>query len=211
MCASYGLDPRFTDRDEILARDRELLEGLRSWADDNAGATLFPTGKDMRNLNPIVRAVDGRRLLEFAWWGYLVDGVPAKFPSINTKSERLLTQNGKPGRAIVPATAWFEMQKPQRQWFQFSEGDAQLFAMAAVTRPGRTTDGAMFTCYSLVMRPSQDRHMAIHDRSPLVIPADFVSDWLTSPAPTRELVDAALGESETALDRVAAEPISARP
>lgn len=69
----------------------------------------------------------------------------------------------------------------------------------------------MFTCYSLVMRPSQDRHMAIHDRSPLVIPADFVSDWLTSPAPTRELVDAALGESETALDRVAAEPISARP
>lgn len=211
MCASYGLDPRFTDRDEILAHDLELLDRLRGWAEQNEGKTLYPTGKDKRNLNPIVHAVDGRRELEFAWWGYLVDGVPAKFPSINTKSERLLTQNGKPGRAIVPATAWFEMQKPQRHWFQFSESDAQLFAMAAVTRPGRTTDGMAFTCYSLVMRPSQDRHMAIHDRSPLVIPADFVSDWLTSPVPTRELVDTALGESEAVLDRVMAERISARP
>lgn len=211
MCASYGLDPRFTDPDEILARDRELLDGLRSWADENAGATLYPTGKNLRNLNPIVRDVDGRRTLERAWWGYLVDGEPAKFPSINTKSERLLRQKARPTRAIVPATEWFEMQKPQRNWFSFSGGDARLFAMAAVTRPGRTTDGARFTCYSLVMRPAQDRHMAVHDRSPLLIPAEFVSEWLTSTAPTHELVDAALGASESVLDRVDAELIVARP
>jgi len=201
MCASYSLDPRFRDPDDILHGDRELLDGLRSWASTNAGATLLPTGKNARNLNPIVRDVDGRRELELAWWGYLVDGEPAS----------LLERGGQPARAIVPATAWFEMQKPQRQWFQFSEGQARLFAMAAVTRPGRTSDGAEFTCYSLVMRPAQDRHAAVHDRSPLVIPAAFVGDWLTSSAATRELVDAALRQSETALDRMDAEPIAARP
>jgi len=211
VCASYGLDPRFTDKDEILAKDLELLDGLRSWAEENEGRTLYPTGKDARNLNPIVTEVDGRRELKLAWWGYLVDGLPAKFPSINTKSERLIERGGNRGRAIAPATMWFEMQKPQRQWFQFSEEDAQLFAMAAVTQSGRTLDGARFTCYSLVMRPAQERVTEIHDRSPLLIPASFVSEWLTSSAPTPELVEAAVRESEAVLEKVAATPISRRP
>ncbi len=211
VCASYGLDPRFTDKDEILAQDLELLDSLRSWAERNDGRTLYPTGKDERNLNPIVRDVDGRRELELAWWGYLINGLPAKFPSINTKSERLVERGGNRGRAIAPATMWFEMQKPQRQWFRFSEDGAQLFAMAAVTQNGRTLDGARFTCYSLVMRPAQDRVAEIHDRSPLLIPAGFVSEWLTSDAPTQQLVDQAVKESEAALSKVEAAPIPARP
>jgi putative SOS response-associated peptidase YedK len=211
VCASYGLDPRFTDKDEILAQDLELLDGLRSWAERNDGRTLYPTGKDERNLNPIVRDVDGRRELELAWWGYLINGLPAKFPSINTKSERLIERGGNRGRAIAPATMWFEMQKPQRQWFRFSGDDAQLFAMAAVTQNGRTLDGARFTCYSLVMRPALDRVAEIHDRSPLLIPVGFVSEWLTSDAPTQQLVDQAVKESEAELGKVAAAPIAARP
>lgn len=211
VCASYGLDPRFTDKDEILARDLELLDGLRSSAEENEGRTLYPTGKDERNLNPIVRQVDDRRVLELAWWGYLVNGLPAKFPSINTKSERLIERGGNRGRAIAPATMWFEMQKPQRQWFRFSEKDAQLFAMAAVTQNGRTLDGARFTCYSLVMRPAQERVEEIHDRSPLLIPASFVSEWLTSTEPTQQLVKEAVKESEATLEKIAALPIAKSP
>lgn len=212
MCASYGLDPRFQDSDAILARDQELLADLRAWAVRNDGAPLRPTGKNLRNLNPIVAHFGGRQELEMGWWGYLVDGAPAPFASINTRSERLMARaDSAAGRAIVPATAWFEMRKPRREWFSFAEAAGSLLAMAAVTRPGRTADGAAYTCYSIVMRPAPEALSAVHDRVPLLLPATFVPDWLESEAPLREVVDAALGESESGLERVRATPIPARP
>jgi putative SOS response-associated peptidase YedK len=212
MCASYGLDPRFKDNDAILASDQELIDSLRTWAEHNDGATLLPTGKNLRNLKPIIRDVDGRRELELGWWGYLVNGAPAKFPSINTRAERLMERQGQsPSRAIVPATAWFEMQKPARQWFRFGTDTNQLFALAAVTQAGRTSDGAEFTCYSIVMGPASDELAHVHDRTPVLIPANFVSEWLTSDAPSRDLIDDALTESEGALKDIIPAPVEARP
>lgn len=210
MCASYGLDPRFADKSDILAHEQAMLDGLREWAQENEGETLRPTGKNARNLNPIVTAPDGERALEWAWWGYLVGGEPAKFPSINTRSEKLRTARGAaPTRAIVPATRWFEMQKPQRTWHEFSSGE--LFAMAAVTRPGRTPDGQEFTCYSIVMQDSPDVLADVHDRSPILIPADFVTEWLTSDHAIADLVDEAVALSTAALTSVTASPIASRP
>ena len=52
MCASYGLDPRFTDTELLAAADEAVLEGLRGWAEQNARETVRPTGKNLRNLNP---------------------------------------------------------------------------------------------------------------------------------------------------------------
>lgn len=212
MCASYGLDPRFTDRDGILGGDQELLDELRAWAGRNDGETLLPTGINLRNLNPVIRAVDGERILQPAWWGYLVAGAPARFPSINTRSERLGDRAGAmPATAIVPATSWFELQKPQRQWFRFSDDADTLLAMAAVTQSGRTADGQTYTCYSIVMRPAPERLAPLHDRTPLLIPAGFVADWLAGEVAARELIDEALARSEEALSAVSATPVAARP
>ena len=115
------------------------MAGLRSAA--RSGETLLPTGKNLRNLSPIIRDDTGQRAVVPAWWGYLVDGAPAKFALINTRAERLWdSKRGLPARAMVPATAWYEMKKPKRTWHQFAALPGQLFAMAAVTRPGRTAD-----------------------------------------------------------------------
>lgn len=206
MCASYGLDPRFTDAELLAEADEAILEGLRSWADDNAGETLRPTGKNLRNLNPLITPADGRAALEPAWWGYLVDGQPAKFPSINTRSERLQDRPGNArSRAIVPATDWFEMQKPGRIWHEFGLGDGVLFGMAAVTQRGRTADGEAYTCYSIVMRPAPEHLSGIHDRMPVLIPTSFAEDWLHGEA-SRELIDAALSAAASIDDRVRAVP-----
>lgn len=206
MCASYGLDPRFTDADLLAAADDELLDGLRAWATENAGETLRPTGKHRRNLNPLVVQPDAVPLLEPAWWGYLVDGEPAKFPSINTRSERLRERPGAArNRAIVPATSWYEMQKPSRQWNEFVVDDGTLFGMAAVTQQGRTADGNWFTCYSIVMRPAPAHLVELHDRMPLLVPATFSRDWLTAPV-GREIVDEAIHLSEQMATRVSAAP-----
>ncbi|WP_449408803.1 SOS response-associated peptidase family protein [Microbacterium maritypicum] len=202
MCASYGLDPRFTDAELLEAADDEVLEGLRGWAEENAGETVRPTGKNLRNLNPIVVQPDTAPTLEPAWWGFLVGGEPSKFPSINTRSERLQDRpGGLKTRALVPATSWFEMKKPERVWHEFLVDDGALFGMAAVTQRGRTTDGTWFTCYSIVMRPAPDHLADIHDRMPLLVPASLSHDWLTA-APTREIIDEAIAASDEIAARV---------
>jgi len=211
MCASYGLDPRFTDTELLAEADAEILEGLRSWAQQNDGETLRPTGRNLRNLNPLVVPQDGQAALEPAWWGFLVDGQPSKFPSINTRSERLQGQPGKMRtRAIVPATAWFEMRKPERVWHEFTLDDGALFGMAAVTQRGRTPDGEWVTCYSIVMAPAPDHLVEVHDRMPVLIPASMGNEWLTGD-PDRELIDEALLASAELAARISAAPASRTP
>ena len=206
MCASYGLDPRFTDAGLLTAADEAVLDGLRAWADENAGETVRPTGKNLRNLNPIVVQPDAAPILEPAWWGFLVGGEPSKFPSINTRSERLQDRpGGLKTRALVPATSWYEMKKPERVWHEFLVDDGALFGMAAVTQRGRTADGTWFTCYSIVMRPAPDGLADIHDRMPLLIPASLSHDWLTA-EPTREIIDEAIAASDEVAARVTARP-----
>ena len=206
MCASYGLDPRFTDAELLAEADDAVFEGLRTWAEQNAGETLRPTGRNLRNLNPVVTAPDADAVLEPAWWGYLVDGQPARFPSINTRSERLQERpGGLRTRALVPATGWYEMQKPDRVWHEFGLGRGLLFGMAAVTQRGRTPDGEWVTCYSIVMRPAPKHLAGIHDRMPVLIPTAFAHDWLTGD-PTRELMDEALLAAEGLDERVTAVP-----
>jgi putative SOS response-associated peptidase YedK len=206
MCASYGLDPRFTDAELLAEADEAILEGLRSWAEGNAGETLRPTGKNLRNLNPLIVAADGVPALEPAWWGYLVDGQPARFPSINTRSERLQDRPGNArSRALVPATDWFELQKPDRIWHEFGLEPGVLFGLAAVTQRGRTADGESYTCYSIVMRPAPEHLAGIHDRMPVLIPTTFAEDWLLAD-PSRELIDATLAAAATLDGRVRATP-----
>ena len=208
MCASYGLDPRFTDAELLAQADAEILEGLRTWAQHNSGETLRPTGKNLRNLNPVIVSQDGGPALEPAWWGYLVDGQPAKFPSINTRSERLQDRpGGLRTRAIVPATSWFEMRKPERIWHEFALGGLTAFGMAAVTQRGKTPDGEWVTCYSIVMAPAPDHLADVHDRMPVLIPPGLSQDWLTGPA-DRALMDEALMASAEMAARITA---TARP
>lgn len=206
MCASYGLDPRFTDIELLEAADEAVLDGLRGWADQNAGETLRPTGKNLRNLNPIIVQPEASPELEPAWWGFLVGGQPSKFPSINTRSERLQDRpGGLKGRALVPATRWYEMKKPERVWHEFLVDDGALFGMAAVTQRGRTPDGATVTCYSIVMRPAPEHLAGIHDRMPLLVPASLGNDWLTA-EPTREIIDEAIAASDEMAARVQTAP-----
>ncbi len=170
-----------------------MLEGLHSWAVGNDGEILRPTGKNLRNLNPIVTTPS---TLKLAWWGYLVNGAPARFASINTRSERLASSKGfLPARAIVPVSYWREMAKPSRVWHRFTAPENELLGLAAVTRHGRSADGTDYICYSLVMQPAVGRLKDVHDRIPLLISPGFAEEWLTTPNARGELVEAAVSAS----------------
>lgn len=208
MCASYGLDPRFTGDAYRDALDADVLEGLRSWAAGNDGEILRPTGKNLRNLNPIITDPS---TVQLAWWGYLVNGAPASFASINTRSERLATAKGAlPDRAIVPVSFWREMAKPSRIWHHFTAPDDGLLGLAAVTRPGRTADGVDYTCYSIVMQPAAGHLAHIHDRMPLLINPGFAEEWLTTPNAPGELINAAVAAAAPIDEGIRVEPADGR-
>ncbi len=204
MCASYGLDPRYDDKAYAAFADAQLLEQLRTWTQGNAGDVVQPTGRLKKNLNPIIRSSTS---LELAWWGYLVDGRPSRFPSINTRSERLEARRGPlPARAIVPASHWREMQKPSKQWFDLILPGEELIGMAAVLQPGIAEDGTAYTCYSLVMQAAAPQIAHVHDRMPVLISPGFAEEWLTSTAPAGELVDAARAAALPLAEQVIARP-----
>lgn len=204
MCASYGLDPRFDDREYRDVVDAAVLEELRSWAQGNDGEILRPTGKNLRNLNPIVT---GLSAWQPAWWGYLVNGAPASFASINTRSERLAATKGAlPDRAIVPVSFWREMAKPSRIWQHFRAPDDGLLSLAAVTRPGRTADGTDYICYSIVMQPAAPHLEHVHDRMPLLINPGFAEEWLTASNARGGLIDAAIAAAKPIGERVSVAP-----
>jgi putative SOS response-associated peptidase YedK len=90
-------------------------------------------------------------------------------------------------------------------WNEFTLDDGVLFGMAAVTQRGRTPDGEWVTCYSIVMAPAPDHLAEVHDRMPVLIPAEMSTDWLTA-EPGRELIDDALAASAEMAERIAVAP-----
>lgn len=198
MCASYGLQiPASAAADLFQLNEQTGLGDLSRWLEENAGETVRPTGRIRRNLNPIVTD----RGAELAWWGYLVGGAPSKFPSINTRSERLLEKPaGAKRRVLVPASEWFEYmptETKKKQLWSFTTGG--VFAIAGVAQNG-FLEGVEYTCYSLVMQPARPDLEYIHDRMPLLLPQSHFDAWLSDTAPSAELVQDALdaGEEVTA-------------
>lgn len=202
MCASYGLDPRIGDYASFAAaNDTAAMQSLLAWAQQNADAVLRPTGRIARNLNPVIRGGQ----FELGWWGFLADGAPVKFPSINTRVESLIERPGKANkRVLVPASYWFEHEKPSKTRYAFTLPGRELFGIAAVAQTARLDDGTI-TTYSIVTQPAAEHITAIHDRMPLVIAPSMYASWLDSGEQgSRELVQAAVASSADLVERVLA-------
>ena len=195
MCASYGLDPRFPGYREYRRGLISLatVNGMVAWVVGNDGATIRPTGKNLRNLNPIIQHGN----LVTAWWGQIVGGEPAKFPSINTRLERVLSSPGLANkRVLIPLSEWYEYQKPAKTRYAMSSESP--FMLAGLTTQGRLADASEFTCYSIITGPPAPQLAVIHDRMPLVLPTAFFDDWLDPTSKgSRSLVEAAIAASDS--------------
>ncbi len=202
MCASYGLDPRIGDYASFAAaHDTAAMQSLLAWAEANEGAVIRPTGRIARNLNPVIRGANFER----AWWGFLANGEPVKFPSINTRVESLLDKPGKANkRVLVPASYWFEHEKPSKTRYAFTLPGRELFGIAAIAQTARLDEGTI-TTYSIVTQPAAAHITDIHDRMPLVIAPSMYASWLDEGLQgSRELVEAAAASSAELVPRVLA-------
>lgn len=130
-----------------------------------------------------------------------------KFPTFNARSEGLASKNTwrgplKRSRAVLPASGYYEWTTEGKtktpNYIHLPAGAPLFFAgLYSWWRPKGGDDDWMLTA-TIVTRTSTGEVTELHDRSPLVLPADFIEDWI-DPATEGEqgLVDAAV-EASTA-------------
>jgi putative SOS response-associated peptidase YedK len=119
---------------------------------------------------------------EIMKWGFPGFGRTPRV-QINARSE---TAAEKPmfknavlkGRLLVPASAWFEWQKPAKTKMRISLADSRLLLMAGLWRSFRTETGEWQNSFVIITRPAEQKIAMIHDRMPLIMPAVLSALWL---------------------------------
>ncbi|GAA2830006.1 hypothetical protein GCM10010471_09570 [Leucobacter komagatae] len=154
----------------VPGRDDDQLELVRRWLDEQHGEARI-TGRNARNLNPIIRRGEAGPEAELAWWWLHVGGQPAKFTAFNSRSDRLLQSWREPfqHRALAPASWYVE------KGVRFELPGGEPFGIAAITAP---TADESFTSYSIVTREAVSDAARVHDRMPLVLPESLHDEWL---------------------------------
>lgn len=180
MCASTGLRHGGTaigvDGNPFdPLDDRPIAAEISHWWEERDGVMKI-TGRNARNLNPIIRAGDGGRELEFAWWWiWPTSAGPAKYSAFNARDDNLTGRAwSRPfqQRALVPATWYVE------KGVDFMHPSEQTFGIAAITTTVEDPSGGQLTTYALVTRAAVGEAKSVHDRMPLILPPDRHDAWL---------------------------------
>ncbi len=132
---------------------------------------------------------DGLRFSSMRW-GYAPLWAAGKPPSINARLETAATSKywrdiWASGRCLVPADGWFEWVRdthaPQsRQPYFIHLPDTEPMFLAAIGRfprgPSEVTPEE--TGFAIITADSEGGMLDIHDRRPVVLPADVARRWL---------------------------------
>ncbi|MDN5747245.1 MAG: SOS response-associated peptidase [Pseudonocardia sp.] len=178
VCASYGLgggpypaEGEEPDFDLPPLDERENQARLIEWMREQQH-TARVTGKNARNLNPLITATETGRRMDFAWWWLHPGGQPAKFSAFNSRADALMSKwrTAFQHRAIAPATWYVE------KGTSFAL-DGEAFGIAAITTTAPSDDGDLLT-YSLVTREAVAAAARVQPRMPLVLPRELHDDWL---------------------------------
>lgn len=205
MCGRYTLDVTSAELGQMLEGDM-TVEWTPSW-------NIKPTQRV-----PVFRETvsdDGeiRRVGDIARWSLLPPWATEsklKFPTFNARSEGLAakaTWRGpiKRSRAILPASGYYEWKTDGKvktpHYIHLPEGELLLFAgLYSWWKPTGSDDEWMLTA-TIITRPSAGAVAQLHDRAPVVLPPDFVDEWL-DPATEgdQSLVDAAVSASSLQIE-----------
>ncbi|MEV8338823.1 SOS response-associated peptidase family protein [Leucobacter sp. NPDC077196] len=195
MCASYGLGGSLPlDLEPLSETEHATL--IDAWLEQRSGNAKI-TGKNARNLNPVITAdATGARHVQLAWWWLWLDASgPVKFSAFNSRDDRLLRSWKRPfqHRAILPANWYVEKQG------RFHLPGDEAFGIAALTSTVTLEDGSELISYSMVTRDAVGEAAEVWPRMPLVLPREMHDEWLD---PERAGDAALVAEAQHASDGI---------
>ena len=94
-------------------------------------------------------------------------------------------------RCLVVADGFYEWKKEGkvRQPFMVRRPDGRPFALAGIWEHSATTDGEVIDACAIITGAANGVVAPLHDRMPLIVPANGYDRWLSSDAKTPELME----------------------
>jgi putative SOS response-associated peptidase YedK len=214
---------RFT----LTTRDFHQLERLLDAPGDSRYAPLY---RPRYNIAPtdrhwIVRTKYEQRELVPADWGLVNSRAPdarAAARQINARAETVATARAfrhafERRRCIVPADGFLEWtgDKAARRplWFH-APYPGELLFLAGIYESWSDPAGARTRTFAIITTAANGRVRAVHDRMPVILPAEALDEWLHVPADDAQRARHASALRELLRpcpdDRLVATPVSTR-
>ncbi len=180
---------RFTVQDEIyeikIAVSAQFEQLFRPW---RPTFNISPSAGPGHEQLIAIAAADGARVLKLARWWFIpsnwnkpLNQLPTSF---NARSEDIARKPlwksaFESSRCLVPANGWreFKGQRGQKQPYHFHMNHS-LFAFAGLWSTWQSQPGENVDSFTIITTEANDIVQPIHDRMPLIIPANSYSDWL---------------------------------
>jgi len=137
---------------------------------------------------PVIRLDDAGRLqCELMRWGLVPHWAKDEKIANHTINARIESASSKPAfrdawkrrRCIVPATGFYEWQvKDGKQPYFIHRKDGQPFGFAGLWEYWNSPEGELHT-YTIMTMDADEFMRPIHERMPVMVPADRIDGWLS--------------------------------
>lgn len=187
MCGRY-----FIAEDDPTEELMQIIEAVnRRSADVKTSGEIRPT-----DTIPVLANTPALQTGAYAMrWGYTMpDGMPMFNARSETAASKVMFKDGMAQRrCIIPASYYFEWEKRGKERIKYAiapEGSRTIY-MAGIYRK----EGSRAACTILTRAPAPEIAF-IHDRMPVILPTEAVSDWLNIRYDAQEVLRAAVVDVE---------------
>lgn len=178
----------------FIAEDDPTEELMQIIAAVNRRSADVKTSGEIRPTDTIPVLANSPALQPGAYamrWGYTMpDGTPMFNARSETAASKVMFKDGMAQRrCIIPASHYFEWEKRGKERIKYAiapEGSRTIY-MAGIYRK----EGNRAACTILTRSPAP-KIAFIHDRMPVILPAEAIADWLNIRYDAQEVLRAAV-------------------
>lgn len=189
MCGRYYIAE--DDMTEEMARIIEEINRKKTPEGMKTSGEIFPS-----DIVPVLANSRQQDVQPFAMrWGYTF---PNSKPVINARSETaaikpMFKDGMKQRRCLIPATHYYEWEHRGRQSIKYAirPERSKMLYLAGVYHLEKHDDVIVPT-FTVLTREASPGISFIHDRMPVILPSDVITDWLDSRNDAAEVIQAAM-------------------
>lgn len=193
MCGRYYIAE--DDMTEEMARIIEEINRKKTPEGMKTSGEIFPS-----DIVPVLANSRQQDVQPFAMrWGYTF---PNSKPVINARSETaaikpMFKDGMKQRRCLIPATHYYEWEHRGRQSIKYAirPERSKMLYLAGVYHLEKHDDVIVPT-FTVLTREASPGISFIHDRMPVILPSEIVTDWLDSRNDAVEVIQAAMLDME---------------